>query len=179
MTTLAKHQPAPCRLWHYRHWSALIKPCVIALLDTLADAPALKLCKYCVIYCIVVIYDYCFFVQICYCLCLRLLTQLNYNNVLKANSTDLGHVVIKAAIRSIFLMSLGKNSIKTFQDNVIQVVWKNTRYLHLSLSLYSGFRKWWQWQGLFSQSRVNKWHCNELVGCWNKWHALRSKIGLW
>ncbi len=49
---------------------------------------------------------------------------------------------VKAEVGSLFLVSLGKNSIITFQQIVIQMVWKNTRFLlHLFSALYSGFRK--------------------------------------
>ena len=41
----------------------------------------------------------------------------------------------------IFLASLGKNSIITFQHIVIQVFWEKTRLLHLLMALFSGFRK--------------------------------------
>ncbi len=45
--------------------------------------------------------------------------------------------VLKAGVGSLLLVLLGKNSIITFQHIEIQVVWKNTRLLHLSLVLYS------------------------------------------
>ncbi len=48
---------------------------------------------------------------------------------------------LKAGVGSLFLVSLGKNSIITFQHIVVQVVWKNARLLHLSLALYSGLKK--------------------------------------
>ncbi len=46
----------------------------------------------------------------------------------------------KAEVGSLFLVSSGKNPMITFQYYVIQVVWKNSRCLHLSLALYSDLR---------------------------------------
>ncbi len=51
----------------------------------------------------------------------------------------LSHLV-KAEVSSLFLVSSGKNSIIIVQHIVIQLVWKNTRLLHLSLALYSVFK---------------------------------------
>ncbi len=61
--------------------------------------------------------------------------------------------LIKSGVGSLFFASLGKNSYKTFQHFVIQVVWKYTRLLLLSL-LNSDLRKWRSWRTLFSQSWV-------------------------
>ncbi len=44
-------------------------------------------------------------------------------------------IIIKAGVGSLFLVSLGKNSIIIFQYIVIQVVLKNPRLLRLSLAL--------------------------------------------
>ncbi len=111
-------------------------------------------------------------------------------NIMNVNSEG-----FKAEVGSLFFVSSGKNFIITFQHVVIQVVWKNTRLLHLSLALYSDFRKWRLWRTLFSQSQViskgpfsywplhaallsDRWHRHKLIGCWNKWRALCSKTGL-
>ncbi len=44
--------------------------------------------------------------------------------------------ILKAEVCSLLLLSSGKNSITTFQHFVIQLVWRDTRLLHLSLALY-------------------------------------------
>ncbi len=48
--------------------------------------------------------------------------------------------LVKAEVGSLFLMLSGKSSIIIVQHIVIQVVWKNTRLLHLCLALYSVFK---------------------------------------
>ncbi len=78
----------------------------------------------------------------------------------------------------------------TFQHVVIQVVWKNTRLLHLSLALYWRF---WKMKTvilpitdsmcfyclLYTALLSDRWCHWLLTDCWNKWHALYSKTGLW
>ena len=54
-----------------------------------------------------------------------------------------------------FLASLGKNSITTFQHIVIQVFWEKTRLLRLLMALFSGFKKSEKpMMGDFGQSQV-------------------------
>ncbi len=60
---------------------------------------------------------------------------------------------------SLFLVSPGKNSTKTSQHIVIQVIWRNTRLLHLSLATYSDHD--WDFsasRGLFQRAHVS-------IGC--------------
>ncbi len=102
----------------------------------------------------------------------------------------------KAGVGSIFLVSLGKYSIITFQHTVTQVVYKNIRLLRLSLVLYSDVIKLRPQRALFSQPQVfsqsmcfywlryavllsDRWCHYELMGWWNKWCAVHSKTGLW
>ncbi len=78
---------------------------------------------------------------------------------------------------------------KPFQHIVIQLLWKNTRFLHLSLALYSdcdenslpitviseSMLSYWLLRAVLS----SRWCRYKLIGCWNKWHASCSKTGLW
>ncbi len=81
-------------------------------------------------------------------------------------------------------------SSSTFQHFVIQMVWKNTTLLHLSLALYSERDRTFGQSQVFSESACSYWHLYavllsnrwrryELIGRWNKWCALWSKTGLW
>ncbi len=85
-------------------------------------------------------------------------------------------------------LSSGKNSIITFQHILIQLVWKNTRLLHLSLALYSDFRGWRLWQGLFSRARVfllaalRRVSKQQMMSLWAYWllrQVMCSKTGFW
>ncbi len=83
-----------------------------------------------------------------------------------------------------------RNPMLTFKHIVIQVVWKNTTLLHISLDLYShcdrefsannsNFREHvFHWL-LLAALLNNRWLCYEPISCWNKWRALRSTTGLW
>ncbi len=44
---------------------------------------------------------------------------------------------LKAEVGNLFLVSLGKNPVITFQHFAIQVIWKNTRLQHLSFGFES------------------------------------------
>ncbi len=63
-------------------------------------------------------------------------------------------MLLKAGVGRFLLRAIQQKFIVTFQHFVIQLVWKNTGLLHLSLALCSDFRKWRPWRILFGQSQV-------------------------
>ena len=63
------------------------------------------------------------------------------------------YTTLKASVGRIFLASLGKNSIITFQHIVIQVFWEKTRLLHLLMALFSGFKKSSPWRETLANHR--------------------------
>ena len=60
---------------------------------------------------------------------------------------------LKPAVDRMFLASLGKNSIITFQHIVIQVFWEKTRLLLLLMALFSGFKKSSPWRETLTNHR--------------------------
>ena len=72
--------------------------------------------------------------------------------------------ILKVAVGNIFLASLGKNVIITFQHIVIQMFWEITRLLHLIMTVFSGFKRSSPWRETLTNHRSFNWE-SVTIGC--------------